>query len=260
MDQLGAPPNSASLYLQSRDAARPGVAPRSAMSQKTPLPPLKKPKSATTLAANSMDRSVHQSGGKLKDGGAKFKSIPASSLAGGFSVSPMPASGEVKFRPQTATNWAALPAAAKPAAPVRPEHNFAHQVLKHQGYSWSDIDPALASAAANLTVTQPSAINQEIVSVGYDKGETELSKKALETVKQAGQKLKEQPKISAELKAYAGSEEDAGRARRVSLSRALSVRNALIGMGVEGKRLGVKPVGIPTDGGPNDRVDVIIGR
>jgi hypothetical protein len=62
------------------------------------------------------------------------------------------------------------------------------------------------------------------------------------------------------LVAYASGDADAGsQARRMSLSRALVVRGYLLRRGVEGARLDVKALGNRSEGGPADRVDVILG-
>ncbi|MEC7488140.1 MAG: hypothetical protein VYA17_00995 [Pseudomonadota bacterium] len=47
-------------------------------------------------------------------------------------------------------------------------------------------------------------------------------------------------------------------ARRLSLSRALTVRSHLINKGVHGTLIDVRALGTESQGGPPDRVDVII--
>ncbi len=62
-----------------------------------------------------------------------------------------------------------------------------------------------------------------------------------------------------QLKAFAtGASDRPSAARRESLSRALAVRSYLIENGVRSTRIDVRALGEPTDGGPNDRVDVIL--
>lgn len=62
-----------------------------------------------------------------------------------------------------------------------------------------------------------------------------------------------------QLKAFAsGTSDRPSAARRESLSRALAVRSYLIENGVRSTRIDVRALGEPTDGGPNDRVDVIL--
>ena len=62
-----------------------------------------------------------------------------------------------------------------------------------------------------------------------------------------------------ELKAYAGeANRTASAARRLSLSRALAVRSFLIEQGIRSTRIGVRAFGFPTDGGPTERVDLVL--
>jgi hypothetical protein len=61
-----------------------------------------------------------------------------------------------------------------------------------------------------------------------------------------------------ELLAYAaGTEDQANRARRLSLSRALAVRAFLINEGVRSTRMDVRALGNNVDGEPADRVDIL---
>jgi outer membrane protein OmpA-like peptidoglycan-associated protein len=60
--------------------------------------------------------------------------------------------------------------------------------------------------------------------------------------------------------AYAdGTPDQASQARRLSLSRALTVRSYLIGQGVRSTRIDVRALGTQASDGPADRVDLIIG-
>lgn len=60
-----------------------------------------------------------------------------------------------------------------------------------------------------------------------------------------------------QLKAYGGGDATSA-ARRLSLSRALAVRSYLIEQGVRSTRIDVRALGIAKDGGPADRVDVLL--
>jgi outer membrane protein OmpA-like peptidoglycan-associated protein len=62
-----------------------------------------------------------------------------------------------------------------------------------------------------------------------------------------------------QVKAYAGGAEGgASAARRLSLSRALAVRGFLIDKGVRSTRIDVRALGDKPEGGPPERVDVIV--
>ena len=62
-----------------------------------------------------------------------------------------------------------------------------------------------------------------------------------------------------QLNAYAGgTAETVGAARRLSLSRALTVRSFLIEAGVRSTRIDVRALGLATDEGPPERVDILL--
>ncbi|MCK9992477.1 MAG: hypothetical protein Dbin4_00997 [Alphaproteobacteria bacterium] len=61
-----------------------------------------------------------------------------------------------------------------------------------------------------------------------------------------------------QLKAYAAGAPDDAEVRRTSLKRALSVRSHLLAAGMESTRIDVRALGPAGDGGPDDRLDVIV--
>jgi outer membrane protein OmpA-like peptidoglycan-associated protein len=74
-------------------------------------------------------------------------------------------------------------------------------------------------------------------------------------------KLKGQPALRLQLMAYAGGESlSSGKARRLSLSRALSVRSYLIENGVRSTRIDVRALGNKTAEEPLNRVDVTVAE
>jgi outer membrane protein OmpA-like peptidoglycan-associated protein len=67
------------------------------------------------------------------------------------------------------------------------------------------------------------------------------------------------PNARVELQAFGGNKGDKGSdARRLSLKRALAIRQVLIDDGVASERIDVRAMGGADDGGPTDRVDVYI--
>jgi len=72
------------------------------------------------------------------------------------------------------------------------------------------------------------------------------------------QKMAADDNMRLQLLAYAsGTADEASRARRMSLSRALAVRSYLIKQGVRSTRMDVRALGNNVQGSPADRVDVI---
>ena len=72
------------------------------------------------------------------------------------------------------------------------------------------------------------------------------------------QRLQKNERQRIQLMAFAaGSEDNASRARRLSLSRALAVRSYLIDQGIRSTRMDVRALGNTADSGPMDRVDIV---
>jgi len=88
---------------------------------------------------------------------------------------------------------------------------------------------------------------------------TDLPDQAKASLASVANALKTDQQLKVQLMAYAsGTADQAGQARRISLSRAIAVRSYLIEQGVNSMRIDVHALGNKTDsGGPLDRVDVI---
>ena len=70
--------------------------------------------------------------------------------------------------------------------------------------------------------------------------------------------MKADDQIHIQLVAYAsGLPDQASQARRISLSRAITVRSYLMEQGVKSARIDVRALGNRSDGGPLDRVDIV---
>jgi hypothetical protein len=62
-----------------------------------------------------------------------------------------------------------------------------------------------------------------------------------------------------QLLAYSGGgSQTPSQARRLSLSRALTVRSQLIKQGIRSTRIDVRALGNKSEGGPPDRVDIVV--
>ena len=70
--------------------------------------------------------------------------------------------------------------------------------------------------------------------------------------------MKADDQIHVQLVAYAsGLPDQASQARRISLSRAITLRSYLMEQGVKSARIDVRALGNRSDGGPQDRVDIV---
>jgi outer membrane protein OmpA-like peptidoglycan-associated protein len=96
----------------------------------------------------------------------------------------------------------------------------------------------------------------------FSAGAADPAKKALDSIKFLAGDLNS-AMVNAgsrvQLLAYGGEKGDKGSdARRLSLKRALAIRQVLIDDGVPSERIDVRAMGGADDGGPADRVDVFV--
>ena len=99
------------------------------------------------------------------------------------------------------------------------------------------------------------------VRVGFTPGSTKLDSPAEENLKKIAGALQEDEALRIQLLAYAGATSDsASQARRLSLSRALAARSSLISQGVKSARIDVRALGNKSEGGPPDRIDIIVTK
>ncbi len=111
---------------------------------------------------------------------------------------------------------------------------------------------ALAPAAAP---TQPG----ETMAIIFAADEAKLPPAARAPLATVAAALGRDETLRLQLRAYAGGSDDsASHARRLSLSRALSVRSELIEQGVRSTRIDVRALGNKSKDGTSDRVDVIL--
>ncbi|GJL84748.1 MAG: hypothetical protein DHS20C02_05230 [Micavibrio sp.] len=100
---------------------------------------------------------------------------------------------------------------------------------------------------------------QQIISFPFAPGVTELDQKTRKTFdNKALQVLKQNPDLRIQVQAYATPSGDGqSSARRLSLSRAISIRAYLIEKDIDPKRIDVRALGTQTKTQPLDRVDLV---
>lgn len=116
--------------------------------------------------------------------------------------------------------------------------------------------PPPVSAAAG---TNASTIGNGL-RLTFRSGETELNPASIAAIDGIAQGVQSHANSSVNVVAYAApTPDDPSTARRLSLSRALAVRSALIADGVNSSRIYVRALGgSDTGNGPDDRVDVTL--
>jgi len=93
----------------------------------------------------------------------------------------------------------------------------------------------------------------------FTAGNAKLTNKTAGQLNAVAKRMKSNSKLRLQLMAYAGGATvSASQSRRLSLSRALAVRSYLIEKGVRSTGIDVRALGNKYEGGPSDRVDIIV--
>lgn len=120
---------------------------------------------------------------------------------------------------------------------------------------------AIAPAAAPDPALPPAApapkVNGEAMRISFGSGDAALPESAKQPLIELAARLAGVPKFRLEIRAFAeGTAETASQSRRLSLSRALAVRQILIEAGVRSTRIDVRALGNQTQASPADHADV----
>ncbi len=120
--------------------------------------------------------------------------------------------------------------------------------------------PAVSAAPApteQASTSTATPADDGTVKVIFNGGDTKLSADGQAAVDKVLSEIEKSDGVRVQLMAYAvGDDLTASQARRISLSRALSVRSYLIEKGVRSSRIDVRALGDKGEGEPKNRVDV----
>jgi len=165
---------------------------------------------------------------------------PAAAAPPAAAPPPAPAPAPAPPRVAAAPPPAAPPAPPQAAAPAPP--------------------PSQTAARPPAAALPPTAIGGAGPRLVFGAGSSELPAGADTTLRDLAQRLNADESLRLQVVAYAdGTPEQASQARRLSLSRALTVRSYLISQGVRSTRIDVRALGSRASDGPPDRVDLLIG-
>lgn len=122
--------------------------------------------------------------------------------------------------------------------------------------------PAAPAAPPAQTATRSPAVPLgDGTRVVFSGDEIELNDAAKQALGGLVAKMQATPSARVQLLAYAsGAPEQASKARRTSLSRALAVRTYLLAQGVQSTRIDVRALGNTIDDPPIDRVDAVFAK
>jgi outer membrane protein OmpA-like peptidoglycan-associated protein len=163
---------------------------------------------------------------------------PPKPIAPAAPTPPAPPAAVIGIAPPPA---AVIPPPAPADAPMAPE------------------PPPAISASAATTVDALPPKDGTGVRLDFANGETDLTQGTADAVKALVAGAPKDDAITFNVMAYAtGVPEDPSTARRLSLSRALSVRGALMAYGVPSTHIYLRALGAQAGDGPADRVDVMV--
>ncbi len=119
------------------------------------------------------------------------------------------------------------------------------------------LQPASRGEQAPLPPSEGPLTTGELLQVEFQASETNLTNSSRAELKGLADRLRSQQNLRLQLLAYAeGEGVSPSKARRMSLSRALSVRSYLIENGIKTSRIDVRALGNKAASAPLDRVDV----
>ena len=191
------------------------------------------------------------------------RTLPSAAPAGQVAAAPAPAPA----RPSAPAPMIAAPAAEAPAKVaampppltdrglVTPQRPAAPQPPAAQPPARTE--PATSRAGRGAAIEQHDGSLRLL----FAANEATLPEDAQKALAAIARRLETEHNLYIQLLAYAeGTEAEASKARRLSLSRALAVRSYLMNDGVRSTRIEVRALGHKIPDGPADRVDVVIDK
>ena len=119
--------------------------------------------------------------------------------------------------------------------------------------------PTPPAPKAESTASLTTGEDGRLIRVVFDESQSKLPDSAKPNLLKLADQVKDQRDVRLQLLAYAGGDDlKSNRARRLSLSRALSVRSFLIESGIRSTRIDVRALGDKTADEPKNRVDITL--
>ena len=163
-----------------------------------------------------------------------------------------PAETSSKPAPAPASN---APAATLPTAPP-PEVRLAPASPAPPVQAQPETPPASSPEAGTDVLAVGDGLR-----ITFLPGRSDITPDTEDVLRRFARTIPDSPGLTIDVRAYAsGSADDASSARRMSLSRSLAVRGALIAGGVPSTQVFVRAFGPNAGDAPADRVDVLLNR
>jgi outer membrane protein OmpA-like peptidoglycan-associated protein len=162
----------------------------------------------------------------------------------------------VQSKPQVATQETApAPPAPQPTMPENvPQTAAINPIAPPEAPAGAPPPPPPPVSEKAATAAAPTAAGLRLT---FAPEQSDLSPASIDSVKQLTASVPPGDETTFNVQAYApGKPDDPSTARRVSLSRAMAVRSALVADGVPSARIFVRALGEQYGDGPPDRVDI----
>jgi outer membrane protein OmpA-like peptidoglycan-associated protein len=177
------------------------------------------------------------------------KPIPLKKVAKA-TPTPVPASNPVPAKQAEKTAAPAPKKVMSPAPPPPPPPKIA-----------TVPEPEASTEQASAKSQSIKIAPGQSIRIVFDEAATKLPDSVKDNLRKLADGVHDKKDLSLRLMAYADAEGlSASKARRLSLSRALSVRSFLIESGVKSTRIGVMALGRKTPDNPKNRVDISIAK
>lgn len=152
-------------------------------------------------------------------------------------------------RPMTAARKPETSPEAPPSAAPEAAYQAAAEVSPAPGLNGAAVSLSSIMGAGKIDAGQPLLL--------FESGSAALPAIAEAQLAALAQKMRDGG-ARVQLKSNASGSDDGAEARRISLKRALAARAVLIGQGIDSTRIDVRALGPAADGGPADRIEVIV--
>lgn len=199
---------------------------------------------------------------------------PFSGTSSSESVLPLaePASApQVSPEPTNSSPPPQVQQASLSSSPIAPELESQTETTPESDLEKAATPPTPSKTEKKIVALQPAARSEEampppaeefiatgeLVQVAFDAADTDMTGGSRAELKELAERLRSQENMRLQLLAYAEGEGlSPSKARRISLSRALTVRSYLIENGIKTSRIDVRALGNKATSAPLDRVDV----
>lgn len=185
----------------------------------------------------------------LKSG--EVPALKSSKTIGKGSKAEIPSAPKEKASPKIPVQTPSLPADVVPVP--APENEGAKEFLK-------SINQPVTDSQGNPVPGARLSLKEDVSVIAFEQGADQLDRDAVESLEKLAGILKANDAARITLVAYASvdGKTEPRVARKISLNRALAIRDFLSGKGVSSTRVDVKPMGANVPSGDMDRVDVIV--